>query len=574
MNKVLMGSKVGHRRGLRTMVLAGVFLVSGIFGLTTAGAAAVPPAGQPAPVHLGTASSFAVLAGSTVTSTGSSVITGNLGVSPGTAVTGFPPGVVRHGAIHTGDAVAGAAQTDDAAAYSDAASRAPTQNLTGQDLGGMTLTGGVYSFGSSAGLTGTLTLDGQGNPHAVFIFQIGSTLTTASDSSVAFTDGARACNVFWQVGSSATLGTGTSFAGSILALTSITATTGVSADGRLLAQNGAVTLDTNAVQKTGCGAAKPAITVTKTASPTSRPAPGGNFAFTVTVSNTSTEPLSLTSLTDNIYGNLNGDGTCATGGAIPAGQSYGCTFTGQFLGKAGDSQTDTATAVATDSRSQTATASASATVTLTKPGPSGYIEICKHAATAGVTGIFTFTAGPYTEHVPVGACSPAIRLPAGQATITELRRAPDYLASCRTEPSSRLVSCDRSTQTATVIVKAGSTAKQTAAIFSNAVPTGRLKVCQVAGTHVPAGTKFYFTDGQHSITVPAGPAPGGYCVLASQFPLDTQVTITQQIPASDQVSAITASPATRLASTDLATGTAVISIGKGFTDVTFTDTSS
>jgi hypothetical protein len=488
-------------------------------------------------------------------------------------VTGFPPGTVVGGAVHAGDAVAAAAQAGLATAYNAAAGLAPDQNLTGEDLGGQTLTSGVYKFDSSAGLTGTLALNGQGNPGARFVFQIGSTLTTASASNVVLTNGARACNVFWQVGSSATLGTATTFAGSILALTSITATTGVTVHGRLLAQNGAVTLDTNAIRKAGCPPAAPSITVSKTASPTSRPAPGGSFRFTVTVHNTSTGALTLTSLTDNVYGGLNGKGTCATGATIAAGKTYTCTFPGQFHGTAGASQTDTVTAVATDSGGQTATARGSATVTLTKGSPPGYIEICKRAAGPGVKGIFTFTAGSHTVHVPVGACSPLIQVPPGQATITELRRAPDQLASCKTVPASRLISCSRSTQTATVAVKAGGPAQQTVVIFTNRVPgpTGGIKVCKIAGTGVRAGTRIHFTVNGHAITVPAGRAPGGYCVLAGRFPLGTRVTITEKIPATERVSAITASPANRLISTNLTTGKAVADVGKGFIDVTFTD---
>jgi hypothetical protein len=203
-------------------------------------------------INLGTAGSFGVLAGSTVTNTGSSVITGNLGVWPGTAVTGFPPGIVIGGTIHAGDAVAKNAQTDLTTAYNVAAGLPSTVNLTGQDLGGMVLTPGVYHFDSSAQLTGTLTLNNLGNPNALFVFQIGSTLTTASSSAVLFTNSLDA-NVFWQVGSSATLGTTTAFAGNILALTSITLNTGASITcGSALARNGAVTLDTNVI--TNCGA--------------------------------------------------------------------------------------------------------------------------------------------------------------------------------------------------------------------------------------------------------------------------------------------------------------------------------
>ena len=210
---------------------------------------ASPAAEQTAP-SLGSAQRFAVLGASTVTNTGLSVITGDLGVSPGTAVTGFPPGRVLSGTIRSADAAAVAAQNDVTTAYNSLVGQACTQDMTGQDLGGQTLTAGVYCFSSSAQLTGTLTLNAQGNANAVFIFKMGSTITTASGSSVVLTKGGSAGNVFWQVGSSATLGTGTSFAGNILALASITVTTGARVTGRTLAMNGAVTLDTNAVTAT------------------------------------------------------------------------------------------------------------------------------------------------------------------------------------------------------------------------------------------------------------------------------------------------------------------------------------
>ena len=199
-------------------------------------------------VSLGTTlDTFAVLGASTVTNTGSSVINGNLGLSPGTSITGFPPGTVN-GTIHDTDAFAALAQTELTTAYNAAASAPCVTNLTGQDLGGLTLTPGVYCFASSAQLTGILTLNALGDPNAQFVFQIGSTLTTASASSVVFSNGSQGENLFWQVGSSATLGTTTSFEGNILALTSITLNTNATIGcGRALARNGAVTLDTNVV---------------------------------------------------------------------------------------------------------------------------------------------------------------------------------------------------------------------------------------------------------------------------------------------------------------------------------------
>ncbi|MGF0315794.1 ice-binding family protein [Nocardia fluminea] len=198
------------------------------------------------PVNVGTASSFAVLGAATVTNTGTTAITGDLGVSPGTAITGFPPGTVTGGAIHAGDATAAQARTDLQTAYLDAAGRTPTAFITA-DLGGQTLTSGVYNAVGGIGLTGTVTLDGQGNPNAVFIFQAATTLITGANSAVSLVNGATADNVFWQVGSSATLGANTDFAGTILAFTSVTVTGGATADGRILALNGAITLDTNTI---------------------------------------------------------------------------------------------------------------------------------------------------------------------------------------------------------------------------------------------------------------------------------------------------------------------------------------
>jgi hypothetical protein len=206
-------------------------------------------------VDLGTADPFAVLAGQTVTNTGAANVHGNLGVWPGTSITGFPPGIVTGGTIHNSDAVAMQAQSDLTTAYNFAAGEVCNVNLTGQDLGGLTLTPGTYCFTSSAQLTGTLTLNAQGDPNAVFVFQIGSTLMTASSSSVVFTNSGQGDSVFWQVGSSATLGTTTAFAGNILALTSISLNTGANIQcGRALARNGAVTMDTNnvSIDTAGC----------------------------------------------------------------------------------------------------------------------------------------------------------------------------------------------------------------------------------------------------------------------------------------------------------------------------------
>jgi len=194
---------------------------------------------------LGRAGSFAVLGGSTVTNTGATVITGDLGVSsPGVSVTGFPPGTQARGTQHVGDPVANQAQVDAQSAYAALAGMTCTTALTGQDLGGQALAPGVYCFTSSAQLTGQLVLDARGNSKGVWVFQIASTLTSATNSSVVMRKGGRAGNVFWQVGSGATLGTGTAFLGNILAYSSITMNTAANLSGRALARQ-AVTMDSN-----------------------------------------------------------------------------------------------------------------------------------------------------------------------------------------------------------------------------------------------------------------------------------------------------------------------------------------
>ncbi|HXN19908.1 MAG TPA: ice-binding family protein [Candidatus Binatus sp.] len=196
---------------------------------------------------LGSAKSFAVLGAATVTNSGPTVITGDVGVSPGTSITGFPPGIVLGGALHPGDAAATAAHADASTAYSDLVAEPCGTNLSGLTLGtspgAVTLAPGVYCFASSAQLTGTLTLSGSG----VYIFQMGSTFTSATAASVVLANGATGGNVFWQVGSSATLGTGTALAGTFIAASSVTVTAGTQALGRVFALSGAVTMDTNTI---------------------------------------------------------------------------------------------------------------------------------------------------------------------------------------------------------------------------------------------------------------------------------------------------------------------------------------
>jgi hypothetical protein len=200
-------------------------------------------------VPLGTAASFAVLAGSTITNAGATIVIGDLGLSPGSAITGFPPGTVSGGTIHATDPVAAQAQLDLTTAFDNAAGRAAL--AVPADIGGTVIAPGVYKAPVSLAITGTVTLDAQNNPNAVFIFQAASTLTVATNAGVVLINGANPCNVFWQAGSAATINTNAVFNGTILALDSISVGTGAAVNGRLLARNGAVTLLGNAVTRPG-----------------------------------------------------------------------------------------------------------------------------------------------------------------------------------------------------------------------------------------------------------------------------------------------------------------------------------
>jgi hypothetical protein len=372
---------IGEARRRRRIAI--VALGAMVATVTMVGALSRPPEAHAveAPVDLGVAETFSVLGGQSVTNTGETTLSGDLGVSPGTSITGFPPGLVG-GTTHQNDAVAAQAQADLTVAYDDAAGRAPTGQALPADLVGLTLVGGVYAASGATELNGTLTLDGQGDPNTVWIFQIPSTLITGSASVVSLINGARACNVFWQVGSSATLGTNSDFVGTIMALTSITVNTGADVQGRALARNGSVTLDDNTFTTEVCEpvpttttttttttTAPTTTTTTDTTTPTTTTTTGTTTTTTTTGTTTGTTTTAPTTTTTT--------GTTAPTTTTTTGTTTGTTTTAPTTGTTTTAPTTTTTTTsaptsATSTGSSTSTTTTSAGVGV--PGPTTHPE--------------------------------------------------------------------------------------------------------------------------------------------------------------------------------------------------------
>ena len=283
-------------RSLASLLLAvGLTLGISLGSVATASAATIVDG----PIDLGTAASYGVLGATTVTNTGPTLINGDLGLSPGTSITGFggaPNGIVN-GTVHTTDAAAAEAQSDTTIAYNVAASLTPTTTGIGE-LSGLSLTPGVYSGGALAlSDNGALTLAGSAN--SVWVFQAASTLAIGSATRIIITGGASACNVFWQVGSSATIGTAAQFQGTVLAQQSVTATTSATIVGRLLARVAAVTLDTNTITApTGCstpGASSETVAPTITSGPPPAARAGVQYTHSLTSDGSPTPTYTITS---------------------------------------------------------------------------------------------------------------------------------------------------------------------------------------------------------------------------------------------------------------------------------------
>jgi hypothetical protein len=291
-----------------------------LFAVVVVLVAPVLPAGAAqAPVGLGTATSFAILAGSGITNTGATTVTGDIGSHPTTTQSGFGS-VTQDGANHAGDSVTQGAKSDLVTAYNDAAGRNP-RTAQAVELGGLTLLPGVYAS-PTFGLTGTLTLDAVGDPEAMFVFQAESTLIAEVNSAVELIGSADPCHVVWQVGSSATFKTGTRFVGDVLALTSITAQTNATFRGRLLARDGAVTLDTNTITNSACATSVGGGGSTTTTTSTT---PTG--ATTTTTPTTTTTAAAAAASTVTVPPSAGSAQTATTGGSSTTGVTTG-TATG------------------------------------------------------------------------------------------------------------------------------------------------------------------------------------------------------------------------------------------------------
>ncbi len=530
---------------------------------------------QTAPT-LGTAQSFGVLGASTVTNTGPTVINGDLGVSPGNAITGFPPGVAT-GTLHAGDAAAAQAQSDATTAYNFLAGQPCNTVLTGQDLGGLTLVPGVYCFASTAQLTGTLTLNGQGNAAAIFIFKVGSTLMTASTSAISLINGATACNVFFQVGSSATLGTGTQLSGSIFALASITLGTNSTVAGRAIALNGAVTLDSNTVTLPACAGPPRTgfVQVCKVAG--MGVTTGTNFSFNVG-GTVMTVPAGAAPA-----------GSCGTPVSLPVGTATITETIPAGVALAGVSTLpDPALLISSDLAAGTAnvtvTAGGQTIVTFVDaavPVPTtGFVQVCKVAGAGVAVGTnFSFNAAGTAVTVaagaaPLGRCGTPVSTDAGTAVITETLPAGVVLSGVSTLPTAGLlVSSNLGAGTATVTVAAGATTIVTF-IDSAALPpaNGSIQVCKIAGAGVAVGTPTTFNVAGTPVTINAGAAPGGTCGTPITVAAGNAV-VTETIPAGTTLASVSTLPsAGLLVSSNLATGTATVNVvSNGQTIVTFVD---
>ncbi|MEO7421755.1 MAG: ice-binding family protein, partial [Ornithinibacter sp.] len=435
-------------------------------------------------VLMRTAQTYSVLAGSQVTNTGNTNLLGDLGLSPGTSVTGFlpsGPGIV-HGVTHIADAPALQAKTDLVTAYNDAASRPPTI-LAAAQLGGQTLGDGVYSAsGAALGVVGTLTLDGGGDPTSTFIFQTDSTLITSSRSHVVLIDGAQACNVYWQVGSSATLGTFSTFTGSILAMESITVADGAVVDGQALARTSAVTLDNATFLEPGCKngstvtVTAPVVTQTVTDTTTETAAP-----VTSTVTDTTTETAApvtstVTDTTTETAAPVTSTVTdTTTETAAPVTQTVTetvgtATVTETLPGSSTSTVTDTTTETApavtstvTDTTTETAapvTQTVTETVgtaTVTETLNSSTVTQTLSAVTSTVTDTTTVTAAPVTQTVTETLPGSTETLPGstvtetvGTATVTETLNGSTVT---ETLPASTSTVTDTSTVTAPAVTK-------------------------------------------------------------------------------------------------------------------------
>jgi len=408
--------------------LTGIGLAASLAVMSTSAASAATV--LDGPVDLGTAATYGVLGASAVTNTGPTVVDGDLGVSPGTSITGFgaaPDGVVN-GTVHQTDAAAAQAQRDTTTAYDVAASLTPAQTgLT--ELDGLSLSPGVYSGGAlSLADTGSLTLAGSAD--SVWVFQAASTLTIGSATRITITGGASSCNVFWQVGSSATIGTGAQFRGTVLAQQSVTATTGATVVGRLLARTGAVTLDTNTITApTGCptpGTPSQTVAPTITSGAPTPATAGTPYSYTVTATGTPSPTFTATGLPAG----LTIDSTTGVVSGTPTTPGAATVTVTASNGTAPDA-TQTVTITVQPSATTTPTAPATApTPTAPATAPSGTPTAGAGSGGGTPNGELALTGSDPT--VPLGIAGALLAAGLGLALVARHRRSASAIRSAST----------------------------------------------------------------------------------------------------------------------------------------------
>ncbi len=569
----------GKRSGVRLAAL----LTSPLLAVAVAAGAASPAGAATKTIdqYLGSASPagagapWAMISLGNFTANGGGTDNGNVAVASGAATLNNPFAI--NGKLYLGQGVSYSSnitptggETSDPALVSQAASDARTAS---SDFSGLTATQNVGTLGNNSSVTGgggfnvidatgisltngTLTLTG--NASSVFVINVNGDFTV-SNGGVVLSGGVLATNVVWNISGNLTISGGgaggATFYGTALDVTGQVTVHDDTWNGEII---GGTITDTSGFTVNSF----PPVTQTisghiyscANGKPTTTEVPGGTLAVTAGPATIPAQPNPL--LPTNVpAGTYTMAETSPPGYHLVACNGVPNSPTQPVVVPAGGAGVGIFY------------------VARVSPPKTGYLEICKQQSGTGLQDmVFTFRVDGHGYTVPVGACTPAIKVNAGNVTVRELKRAGSRLVSVTTIPANRLVSDNLATRTAVVKVVPGGLSTQTVVTFTNKfVPgSGYLKICQVAGKGITVGSDFSFTAGSQKVSVPAGPAPGGYCVIAGKLPFGN-LAIVQMIPGEDKVSSIRTAPASRQVSVNTATGQVTVNIGSGVTEVTYTD---